>query len=163
MATPGNTLITRADVTSIIDATTGRKALVLDGVTLELGDTGIRDLSGMFTAGQVSAGRVLVQRTGNVVTWQFINVTLPSNAVHPWAIISNATALAGVLPEVGTFTTPAITVTGASVRLVVESNGVVSIYYGKPATAYLGVLTYVTTKAWPTTLPGVANGQPIGV
>lgn len=163
MATPENTLISRAEVTSITTPATNRKALVLDGATIELGDTGVRDLSGMFTAGKVSSGRVLVQRVGNVVTWQFINVMLPADAVHPWAIITNAAALAGVLPEAGTFTTPAITSTGASVRLVVESNGAVSIYYGKPATAYLGVMTYVTAKAWPTALPGVANGQPVGV
>lgn len=158
MATPENTLISRAEVTSITTTATGRKALTLDGGTIELGDTGLRDLSGLFTAGKVTSGRVLVQRIGNVVTWQFDLVTLPADAVHPWAIITNATALSGVLPTVGTHTVPAITVAGGAVRLVVEANGTVSIYYGIPATAYLGVLTYVTTKPWPTTLPGVADG-----
>lgn len=101
MAQASVTLITRAEVTSIADATTGRKALVLDETTIELGDTGPRDLSGIFIAGKVASGRLLVQRDGSVVTWSLasFNLASPVGSVHD--LVQSAT-LVGFMPSSGT-------------------------------------------------------------
>lgn len=164
MADANKTLITRAEVTSILTPATGRKALVIDGATIELGNTGIRDLSGIFDAGKVSAGKATVQRIGNTVTWMLEPVTLPAGATHPWVIISNTGGrLNGFLPTVLQARSTLITTGLAPVRFVVGANGNVEIHYGVASSSYAGTLTFVTEAAWPTTLPGVANGQPVGV
>lgn len=162
MATPENTLISRAEVTSITAATTGRKALVLDGATLELGDTGIRDLSGMFDASTVASGRLLVQRIGNTVTWTLISLNLAAGVTSIWSLMTNAN-LAGMMPP-GSYSEAAVLMQSdtESARFIVGNNNV-AIHFGISAVNYVGTLTYLTNKAWPTTLPGVADGQPVGV
>jgi len=163
MAAPENTLITRAEVTSITDATTGRKALVLDGATLELVDTGIRDLSGLFTAGNVASGRVLVQRTGRTVTWTLVSLNLAGSVASVWSILANtAGRFDGFKP---TYTAAATLMQSEAeyARIMVNGSGSVDIHYGAAGVNYVGTITYTTTAPWPTTLPGVADGQPVGV
>lgn len=162
MATPENTLITRAEVTSITDATTGRKALVLDGSTLELGKTGLRDLSGMFVAGSVLAGKIRVQRVANTITWYFSAVQIAANATHPWPVIAASPTMAAFAPEINTYEAVMSNATDTG-RIYLAGNGEVSIHYGEPSQTYTAVVTFNTARAWPTTLPGVADGQPVGV
>lgn len=165
MADANKTLITRAEVTSIITPATGRRALVLDGATIELGDTGLRDLSGLFEPSTVVSGSVRVWRIGNMVEWQFVNIVLPTSA-QGQTIMSNAGQAAGAL-------TPFLPPTGDAVstgllgsdtaRARVSSGGVIQIQYGEAGVAWNMSAIFVTNRAWPTTLPGVVNGQPVGV
>lgn len=161
MATPDKTLITRAEVTSITKVETGRKALVLDGATIELGDTGLRDLSGLFIADKVLSGRVLVKRVASTVTWYFISVQIASNATHPWDIISTSTALAQIAPEANIYQ-PVMSNATDTGRILISGLGAVSVHYGEPSQTYTASVTYNTSRPWPTTLPGVADGQPVG-
>ena len=162
MAEANMTMISRAEVTSIITPATGRKALVLDGTTIELGDTGIRDLSGMFDAGKVASGRLTVQRVGNTVTWSVKSLNLAAGVTSIWSLITN-TSLVGMLPS-GSYSENATLMQSdaESARFIVGNNNA-AIHYGISAVNYSGTLTYLTNRAWPTALPGVADGQPVGV
>ena len=161
MAEANMTVITRADVTSITTPATGRKALVLDGTTIELGDTGLRDLSGMFVAGSIESGRILVQRVGNVVTWTLSSVKVPTGVTTIWKVLES-TAFSGLLPPVLAFAPMMGTSTNTS-RVVLTQSGKLELHYSINATTYTGVLTFQSYQAWPSALPGVANGQPVGV
>lgn len=162
MATPDMTLITRAEVTSITTAATGRKAFTLDGATIELGDTGLRDLSGMFVAGKVASGRALVRRAGNTVTWFFAGVNLAAGTTNNETIINIDSNVAQFAPK---YTAGSTVLAGGTeiARVVANASGSVSVLDGLPGYSYTGSLTYLTDKTWPATLPGVADGQPIGV
>ncbi|NUU30836.1 hypothetical protein [Arthrobacter sp. C9C5] len=162
MAEASMTLITRAEVTSISDVTTGRKALVLDGNTLELGTTGLRDLSGMFKSGSVLGGRVIVRRTGSTVTWHFIGVQIAANATHPWEIITASSALLPFAPEVNIYEA-AMSNGSDTGRILIDAAGAVSVHYGEPSNSYTAVITFNTGRSWPSSLPGVVNGQSVGV
>lgn len=161
-------IVTESYFKPIINATTGRVAFQVKGEdgatkTVEVGDSGIRDLSGLFITGTVASGRILAQRIGNTVTWYFINVTLQAGALPTGKIMEGPGTFSEFLPAFASHTAPAITNgAGESVRLLVSGTGI-TIQYAKAGPAYVGTVTYVTTKAWPTTLPGVANGQPVAV
>lgn len=162
MATPDITLITRAEVTSIADATTGRKALVLDGATIELGDTGLRDLRPMFTPGRVASGRVLVQRVGSRVTWYLDSLNLAAGVTTIWNLIPAGGNLARFAAPV---TAGATLMQSKSeyARLVIGIGGSIDIHFGASGINYIGVISYDTKLGWPVALPGVADGQPVGV
>lgn len=162
MAEANMTMISRAEVTSITTPATGRKALVLDGTTIELGDTGLRDLSGMFVAGKVSSGRLLVKRVGSTITWYFINVQIASNATHPWDILATSTPISWFAPEANSYW-PVMSNGTDTGRISINGLGAVAIHYGEPSHTYTATVTYNTSRPWPTTLPGVADGQPVGV
>jgi hypothetical protein len=164
MATPGNTLITRADVTSVIDAVSGRKALVLDGQTLELGDTGWRDLSGSLNT--LVTGRILVRRQANRVTWRFIAVVLAAGATTAQNLF-NATADVlrdPFLPDSAEYAAVQsnATMTG---RFSILTAGSPRLDYATVGAGYSGSVSFPVrgTGAWPSTLPGVADGQPVTV
>lgn len=161
MATPENTLITRAEVTSITTEATKRKALVLDGSTLELGNTGIRDLSGLFVTGNVASGRVLLQRIGNVVTWTLESLNLAGTVVSVWPVLANTGGrFDGFKP---TYTAAAALMQSEAefARLMVNGSGSVDIHYGAAGVNYTGIITYLSATPWPSTLPGVADGEGI--
>lgn len=162
MATPENTLITRAEVNSITNVDTGRKALVLDGTTIELGNTGLRDISGMFKAGAVSSGRITVRRVGSVVTWHFNAVQISASAVHPWDILPASDSLLPFAPEKNIYEGSMATATDTG-RILIDAAGGVSIHYGEPSHAYTGVVTFNTSRGWPSTLPGVVDEQPVRI
>ena len=161
-------IITESYFKPIVTAATGRVAFQVRGEdgatkTIECGDSGIRDLSGLFIAGATASGRLLVQRSGNTVTWYFINIVLNSSAAGSGKILEGPGALSEFLPTYGSHSAPSITsASGDSVRLLISGTGA-TIQYAKAGTVYVGTMTYVTTKPWPTTLPGVANGQPVAV
>lgn len=165
MATPENTLISRAEVTSIITPATGRRALVLDGATIELGDTGQRDLSGAFEAGAVTSGQVIVQRIGNVVEWTFNAVVLPAGVTSAWTIMKAAAGgYTAFLPEYGVQAATLIDGTSEYLsRVIVPASGDVAFHYAEAVRPWTGIVTFVTSRAWPTSLPGVVRGQPVGV
>lgn len=165
MADANKTLITRAEVTSVITPTVGRTALVLDGATREIGDTGLRDLSGLFEPGSVTSGQVKVRRIGYVIEWQFINIVLPTSA-QGQTIMSNAGVAAGALtaflPAAGDRL--AVGLIGSdTARARVSVAGTIQIQYGEAAVVWNATVTFLAERAWPTSLPGVADGQPVGV
>jgi len=166
MADANKTLITRAEFSSIITPATGRRALLIDGETTELGDTGPRDLSGLFITSAVASGQVVVQRRGNVVEWQLINVVLPAGATASWPILSN-TDLGGILAPFmgssGSRLSTGIVNGGDTARVRVSNGGNVELHYAETGVAWNFTLTLLTDRAWPTTLPGVALGSPVGV
>jgi len=166
MAEASNTLITRAQVTSVLTPATGRKALVLDGSTIELGDTGQRDISGLFIAGRVTSGQVVVQRVGNVVTWIFNAVLFPAEVISSgWQILDGTPGtFAAFTPEYGAMTTSLIqSSTEYHARAVVPPSGNVAFHYAESGQAWTGSLSFITSRPWPTSLPGVVRGQPVGV
>jgi hypothetical protein len=163
MATPDTTLITRAEITSVAGATTGRKALVLDGSTLELGDTGWRDLSGSLDT--LVTGRVLVRRQAGRVTWNFINIMMASGASTSAQNILTTDALRDpFLPDYVAYEPVKVNATVEG-RLSVLVSGSPRLDYATIGAAYSGLVSFPVrgSGAWPTTLPGVADGQPVGV
>lgn len=156
MADANKTLITRADITSIIASGTGRVALVIDGATVELGNSGLRELP--LGAGATS-GRIYMQRIGNEVEVQLDAVVFGSGS------IGSVTGRAA--PRVAKFM-PIRATTGTEVaRLgVAVTSGTISLLNGVAGQTYSGVLKYQTDAAWWDTsvpLPGVAYGQPLVV
>jgi len=163
MATPENTLISRAEITSAATTATGRKALVLDGSTLELGDTGWRDLSGSLDA--LVSGRVLVRRQAGRVTWNFINILLASGASATAQNILTTDALRDpFLPDYVAYAPVKVNATVEG-RFSVLVSGSPRLDYATVGAVYSGTVSFPVrgSGAWPTTLPGVADGQPVGV
>lgn len=143
---------------------TGRKTLTVNGGTaIELGDTGLRDLSGMFAAGKVASGRVLVRRQGNLVTWYFVDLKLATGATSAETILTNGDG--SLTPFGADYQTHSTAMINASTfaRLMVTGTSSIAVHYGVAGVGYSCTITYLTSKPWPTTLPGVANGQPVGV
>lgn len=163
MAEPLMTIVTRADITSITDATTGRKALVLDGSTIELGKTGMRDVSGLFVADHVTSGRVLVERVGNLVTWTLVGLNLKGPVTSVWSVLANTAGRFDGFKPVYTQAATIMQSDAELARLMINGSGSVDIHYGAAGVNYPGQITYTTTQPWPTVLPGVADGQPVGV
>jgi hypothetical protein len=164
MATPENTLISRAEITSAATTATGRKALVLDGSTIELGDTGWRDLSGSLDT--LVSGRVLVRRQAGRVTWNFINIMLASGAsATAQNLFSSTDALRDpFLPDYVAYAPVKVNATVEG-RLSVLVSGSPRLDYATIGAAYSGTVSFPVrgSGAWPTALPGVADGQPVGV
>lgn len=163
-------IITESYFKPITNAATGRVAFQVkadDGTTktVECGSTGLRDLSGMFPAGAVTSGRVLVERAGNTVTWYFQAVNLPAGATAAHTILENNTLLSPFMPQ---YQSQVATMSNGTeiARLVVGAAGTVRIDYGEAGYTYTGVVTFTARNngaGWPTTLPGVADGQPVAV
>ncbi|MFE2772304.1 hypothetical protein [Microbacterium resistens] len=162
MADANKTLITRAEFTSTIVAASGRAALTFDGKTTEVGSfTGFRDITGLLTPGQVTSGRLLVARRDFQVLWAFDSLMLPAAAEgQSWAIISG-TQLQSFRPFYTSTKDYKIQSDGHIVRLAVNSSGAVFVQFAKAARAISTVMETFTQAGWPSTLPGVADGEPV--
>lgn len=163
MADANKTLITRAEVTSIITPASKRRALVIDGVTIELGDTGPRDVSGGLI--NTVSGRLLVQRTAQLVTFSWVKVKIPENLAG-----EGVTILPSTHPNMSPFrpfyaaSVPHLAGSNGQMgRLVVSSSGSVQIQFAQPDVEYSGVVTFTNSAGWPSALPGVEDGQPVVV
>lgn len=164
MATPENTLITRAEVTSIFNPAAGRVALILDGTTVELGNTGWRDLSGQLNP--LVTGRVLVRRALDTVTWEFINIVLAAGATSAQNIFAGmpGSLVEPFLPDRHTYEAVKSNATLEG-RFAVLSNGSPRLDYATVGAGYSGQVSFPVrgSRTWPGTLPGVADGQPVAV
>ena len=152
MADANKTLITRAEVTSIITPASGRFALVMDGQTIELGDTGLRDLSGqMQNVAAPAAGMLVAGRQGRTVIVK-VSAT-PSTSGN---ITITATGI-------GTTLAPKTTLwqAGRGGPIGISTNGHIYINPAVAGTKVDATLTFITDAAWPTTLPGVKLGDPV--
>ncbi|MDA4893040.1 hypothetical protein PFZ55_39880 [Streptomyces sp. MS2A] len=167
MADANKTLITRAEFTSIITPASGRRALVMDGATIELGDTGARDLTGVLVPGAITAGRLLVHRIGSWVTWYVIGIQLPAAAEGTaWTLLpSTVEGIAGFRPLYTEQEAVLVSSANDVARLTVANNGSFIIQLAKtgPGRVYSGQIAHVCVAGWPSVLPGVADGQPVGV
>lgn len=140
----------RFTATQRIDKTAGIAIYTYDDIALReqivYGDTGRRDITSLFGAA-VTVGSVLIQRYGRHVTITLNNVTVPTGA----------STVAGIIP-VG------FRITGAGVYPVgyapntatVWSDGNINLPTGS---GRYGSFTYLTEQAWPTSLPGTADGS----
>jgi hypothetical protein len=159
MATADLTLLSRNDLDFIVDKTTGRIAWVVkasDGThaTVERGYTGIRDITGLMTG--ITAGKVTVARDGATVTFRFDDVkATAAQQVFTAAAPANMSVF---YPEVGTLAAPLIRANTLAEKLAITSGGVVKLYNSSTTDGYSGIISFTTNKAWPTTLPGAADG-----
>jgi hypothetical protein len=145
---------------------TGRRALQLpSGTTLELGDTGIRDMSGNFIAGTVASGRLLVRRNGQLVTWIFDQLKVAASQNNLNSRIMDLLAVPGLSAFRPPYTESEAYNSGKTAtqgRIAIAANGVY-VQFADPTLTYTLMVSYITNDAWPSALPGVADGQPIGV
>jgi len=153
------TLLTRNDLDFIVDKTTGRIAWVVkasDGThaTVERGYTGARDITGLLTG--ITAGTVTVARDGSTVTYRFDDVKCSAaQQVLAAATPANMTAF---YPERGTLAVPMIRANTLAEKVAITSTGVLKLYNTSTTDGYSGVISFTTNKAWPSALPGAADG-----
>lgn len=171
MADANKTLITRAEITSAEVAASNRKTLTLDGVTIDVGDTGVRDLSALINiATNLDSGRLLLARNGRRVQLWLVNVVVKAGAASPTIVMTNSRSnTSGFYPPYvatgravaasGNGTASA----GASADVYVNTSLGVVLHGATPGVAYQASLCWDTLAGWPNVLPGVADGSPIGV
>lgn len=151
MAEANLTVITRAQVTSIVTPATKRFALVMDGQTVELGSTGSRDVSGLLAKVEsVAAGMLVTIRDGMSVSIK-MKVT-PSSS-------GNVT-----VAQLPTSFAPDTTVYAASRQgrqIAIDTNGKVYASAAVSGQQEDGILTFVSSRGWPGALPGVPLGDPV--
>ena len=164
MAALNMTLITRAELNSVLVPETGRKALVLDGQVLEFGDTGLRDLTGLLKPSATLGGKVLVKRVGHVITWYVSALQVSASTTSNWPLIEAAGGhvLNLFAPDQNIYTTVMTSATDTG-RLYLNGLGGLDLHHGEPNASYTAVISFATSRPWPTVLPGVANGQPVGI
>lgn len=131
---------------------TGRRRLVLSsGTTIELGSTGSRDVSGLLTnVTSVAAGMLVVIREGMTTSIK-LKVT-PS---------SSGNVVVAQLPTSFAPDTTLYTGTRQGRQAAIDVNGRVyasGAVSGQPEDA---VLTFVSSRGWPGSLPGVPLGDPV--
>lgn len=152
MAEANKTLITRAEVTSIINAGTKRFALVMDGNTIELGRTGKRDISASLLPGYtVVAGALVVERIGYEV---YLTVDVQVIAEGNNAIATPM--FASLSPE-----KTAWTAADEGGTIGVTTGGTIYIQDAAVGAQVRATVPYTTAAAWPGGLPGVPFGDPV--
>lgn len=143
--------------TTRVDQTAGRAIYTWDDLNgreqLVYGDTGSRTITPLFS--DVVSGTVTIQRVGWDVTVDFANVQFTdtsATSVHTYTgvlpdgfrpLLSQRLGLAQGINASGLATT--------------YTNGDLQIAKGNTS-ALFNTLTWKTRQAWPTTLPGTANG-----
>ena len=156
MAEANKTLITRADFDSIITPTTGRNALVLDGVTIELGFTGVMNVTSL--AAGLASGTIELWRAGDRAVVNFINA-VPSASGATWAVLTG-------LP-VGFRTVSAVGGEGGAVNAGAASavrrtnwtkSGNVNVHGVVAGEAINGTIE-ITAAGWPTALIGASPSR----
>jgi len=170
MATPENTLLTRADFTTTAIAATKRKTLTADATAVEIGDTGVRDLSGLLNMTYLDSARLLLIRDGDDTQLHLVDIKVKAGAPAVIIIMTNdRTGTVGFKPPY-VATGRAIAATGngtaslgASADVYVNTALGVVMHGATPGLTYQASVRWLTYQAWPNVLPGVADGDPIGV
>ena len=85
MAEDNLRVITRAQMTSIGATATGRKALVLEGMTIELGYTGIMDVTSVAVG--LASGSIELWRESGRAVLNFINA-VPTASASNWTVFT---------------------------------------------------------------------------
>jgi hypothetical protein len=137
-----------------VDATAGRAIYTWDHLNnreqLIYGDTGRRDISALLINGW--AGSLFIRRQGYTVTLECEG--LNGSAATADAFLSNIVGFTAQGSVRGLLHTAAATPT---LKRVSEASGNLAVA-GSTTTAHYGVVTWNTSQAWPTTLPGIASG-----
>lgn len=171
MADADKTLITRAEFTSAKNATSLGKTLTIDGDTIQVGDTGRRDVTALMNMQWLDAGRIVFRRQGNKVDFWLIGLLVKAGAPSSITIFTNDRTgmspinppyIAGdpVFPGTGNVSGLTGPVAFASVN---TSHGI-AVHGVQPGLTYNGHLDWETSNAWWSgALPGVADGETAGV
>lgn len=86
MAEKNMTMVTRAQVDWITTAATGRKAFVLDGMTIELGFTGVMDVTSLALG--LESGKIELWRSADKAVLNFVNAK-PAAAAGSWLVFDD--------------------------------------------------------------------------
>lgn len=134
-----------------------RLSLVVAGQTIELGDTGLRDLTGLLQ--NVTAGKLTLRRKGDlcVITASNIVVSSAANVI----IVPASNIMASAAPLETQWSAPF-----PSSRIGIASSGAIYADAAAAGEAFSATLTFMSVATWWSDLrplPGVADGQPTGV
>lgn len=155
MAEANKTLITRAEMTSV--KVGSRVQHVLDGYTYDVGATGIRDLS-QFRHVNFSAGRILAQRVGRLVTIYLVGMVPAVSAASPTVMSQDRT-------NTGNFFPPYLASgRGQGVDVEITTAGQIIARGAQLGVPFSASISYITDKPfWQGSLPGVADGDTVPV
>lgn len=177
MAAPELTAWDKRSLSFIQSTTTRRTALVLAdaaGVvtgTHEIGSTGRRDVSGLATMTWLDSGRFVLMRTGQRVDWFGINLLVKAGAPSSFTVFTNDRTNTGFFePNDYAVTARAIaasgngtSVTGPGCDVFINKDLGTTLHGATAGQTYQFHASWSVTTGWPTGLPGVADGDPIGV
>lgn len=159
MADADKTLLTRAQLTSLITPETGRLRLTLDGQNVELGSTGWRDASARLDpakVGTITTGMLVVIRSGNVVTIKISATPIVSGNVQ--ITLSGQSLAQEFSPDTTLWSD------GRGGTIGISTSGVLYINPAVAGTKVDATLTFICDNTWPPPpLPGVVLGQPVVV
>lgn len=139
-----------------------RLSMVSAGKTVELGDTGVRNLSGLLT--NTTAGTVYAQRVGEVVTITLEGV-ITTGTGNLIVVPASVAGMRSMAPTSRTVWAALFTTAGVA-RCGIGANGALYVHNPYAGQAVSGVLTFATSEDWfnaSRPLPGVAFGEPVGV
>ena len=173
MATLDMTLVTRDKLNWLTTILNKRKLLTVDGDNYEIGKTGQRDMSGLMLMTNLDSGRLLLERDGNRAALHGVDVVVKAGSPSVVTMMQNArTGTAPMYPSypatgraiatIGNGTTSL----GASADVYVNTQLGVVLHGATPGLTYQFSVSWSTTANWwsePAALPGVADGDPIGV
>lgn len=158
-------LWTEDDFTLIENETTRRRAMVWpSGYIEECGSTGERDITADLVSGTVASGRLLIRRIRNTVALRFDNLVLASGDGTTNITIRNASSTGPILAfRPGYFEWKSLKVSpgGHAVRINVSPQMTIQVQFGLAGATMHGTLMWLTEAGWPSSLPGVADGEPI--
>lgn len=168
MADADKTIVTRAEFTSAATAATNRKLLTVDGLTLDIGNTGRRDLSSFLNLTHIESGRIVMSRDGVRIQLWLIDIILKAGAPASATVMSNDRTNTGMLYPTYVATGRAIAATGngtstngPAADVYVNKNLGIVLHGATVGIAYQAAVSWETAAGWGSTLPGVADGQPI--
>lgn len=126
---------------------------------MERGYTGVRDITGLLAG--VTAGIVTVSRDGSTVVLTFQDVKL---AAASQTLAATTPADMSILhPGSGVIATAISQLNTVAIRAAITAAGIIKIYNSSTTDIHNGVLTFHTTPAWGTALPGGCTGDRSGV
>lgn len=168
MADANLTLITRAEFDSSAVAGTGRKLLTVDGLTIDVGDTELRDVTGTMNTAGITSGRLLLARVGDLVQLFLVDLIVAAGAPSSLVVQNQArTNQGGFYPKYGV-TGRAVATSGsgtasggAGADLFVNTQLGIVLHGVTPGVTYQAAVAWRTDAGWPSGLPGVADGQSI--
>jgi len=154
MAEKNMTMLTRAQVDWITAAATGRKAIIVDGMTIELGFTGVMDVTSV--AAGLASGSIELWKAGDRAALNFINA-VPTASASNWTVLSGLAIGFRSASVVGGEGGVVNAGTNSSVRRTNwTKSGNVSIY-GVVAGEVINGTIEITAPGWPAALIGAST------
>lgn len=131
----------------------GRTASALNPLNglqqLIYGDTGLRDVTSLFSASIPTAGGAYLQRVGGNAYLTFEGITFAANGSGTPLIIPTGFRPSRIFP---------MPMEGLSFRAQITQYGNVQLYSWTANKAIYGTLAWPVSDPWPTSLPGTAVG-----